>query len=46
MKNKIVAIQGNNLKTINPKSDTSIFLAKEIQKKNTKFFIMNLNIYQ
>ena len=46
MKNKIVAIQGNNLKTINPKSDTSIFLANEIQKKNTKFFIMNQKIYQ
>ena len=28
MKNKIVAIQGNNLKTINPKSDTSIFPQK------------------
>ena len=38
MKNKIVAIQGNNLKTINPKSDTSIFLANEIQKKKYKIF--------
>ena len=40
MKNKIVPIQGNNLKTINPKSDTSIFLANEIQKKKIQNFLL------
>ena len=34
MINKIIAIQGNHPSTLNPKSDTSIFLANEIQKKN------------
>ena len=38
MTNKIVAIQGNHPATLNPKTDTSIFLAKEIQKKNYKIF--------
>tara|TARA_B100000131_G_scaffold124278_1_gene121425 strand:- start:506 stop:1435 length:930 start_codon:yes stop_codon:yes gene_type:complete len=38
MKNKILAIQGDNLKKINPQSDTSIFLANEVQKKNYKIF--------
>ena len=38
MKNKIVAIQGDNLKKINILSDTSIFLAYEAQKKNYKIF--------
>ena len=38
MKNKILAIQGNSLKKINPESDTSIFLANEIQKKKYKIF--------
>ncbi len=38
MKNKIVAIQGDNLKKINPKSDTSIFLANEVQKKKYRIF--------
>ena len=38
MKNKIVAIQGDNLKKVNPNSDTSIFLANEIQKKKYKIF--------
>ena len=46
MINKIVAIQGNHPSRLNPKTDTSIFLADEIQKKNTKFFIMTLKIYQ
>ena len=47
MINKIVAIQGNYPSKLNPKTDTSIFLANEIQKKkNTKFFIMSLKIYQ
>ena len=46
MINKIVAIQGNHPTTLNPKNDTSIFLAKEAQKKNIKFFIMILKIYQ
>tara|TARA_B100001057_G_scaffold52384_1_gene46532 strand:- start:4966 stop:5892 length:927 start_codon:yes stop_codon:yes gene_type:complete len=38
MINKIVAIQGNNLLKLNPLTDTSIFLANEIQKKNYKVF--------
>ena len=38
MINKIVAIQGNHLSKLNPISDTSIFLANEIQKKNYKIF--------
>ena len=38
MTNKIVAIQGNQLSKLNPKTDTSIFLANEIQKKNYKIF--------
>ena len=33
MTNKILAIQGNNPKKLNPTSDTSIFLANEAQKK-------------
>jgi glutathione synthase len=33
MINKIVAIQGNHLTKLNPVSDTSVFLADEIQKK-------------
>ena len=38
MINKIVAIQGNNPSKLNPITDTSIFLAHEIQKKNYKIF--------
>ena len=36
--NKIVAIQGNHPSKLNPKSDTSVFLANEIQNKNYKIF--------
>ena len=38
MTNKIVAIQGNHPSKLNPKSDTSVFLANEIQNKNYKIF--------
>ena len=38
MINKIVAIQGNHPSKLNPLSDTSIFLANEIQNKNYKIF--------
>ena len=38
MTNKIVAIQGNYPSKLNPKTDTSIFLAHEIQKKNYRIF--------
>ena len=38
MINKIVAIQGNHPAKLNPLTDTSIFLAHEIQKKNYKIF--------
>ena len=38
MTNKIVAIQGNHPSKLNPLTDTTIFLAHEIQKKNYKIF--------
>ena len=38
MINKIVAVQGNNPSKLNPLTDTSIFLAHEIQNKNYKIF--------
>ena len=38
MTNKIVAIQGNYPSRLNKKTDTSIFLAYEIQKKNYRIF--------
>ena len=38
MTNKIIAIQGNHPSNLNPLTDTSIFLANEIQKKNYKIF--------
>ena len=46
MINKIVAIQGNHPSKLNPNTDTSIFLAHEIQKKNIKYFTMNQITYQ
>ena len=38
MTNKILAIQGNHPSKLNPKTDTSIFLAYEIQHKKYKIF--------
>jgi glutathione synthase len=38
MMNKIIAIQGNNPLKLNPITDTSVFLANEIQNKNYKIF--------
>ena len=38
MINKIVAIQGNHPSKLNPVTDTTIFLANEIQSKNYKIF--------
>ena len=38
MINKIVAIQGNPPSTLKPQTDTSIFLASEIQNKGFKIF--------
>ena len=38
MINKIVAIQGNHPSLLDAKTDTSVFLANEIQKKNYKIF--------
>ena len=38
MTSKIVAIQANHPSKINPKSDTSIFLANEIQDKYKVFY--------
>ena len=35
---KIVAIQGNHPSTLNPKTDTTIFLAREIQNKYKIFY--------
>ena len=36
--NKIIAIQGNHPSKLNPITDTSIFLANEIQKRKYKIF--------
>ena len=41
MINKIVAIQGNPPSKLNPLTDTSIFLANEIQNKDYKIFYYN-----
>ena len=41
MISKIVAIQGNNPNKLNPKTDTSIFLAKEAQERKYKIFYYN-----
>ena len=46
MTNKIIAIQGNFPSKLNPKTDTSVFLAHEIQKKIIKFFTIIQRIYQ
>ena len=36
MINKIVAVQGNHPSKLNPLTDTSVFLASEIQNKKYK----------
>ena len=38
MINKIVAVQGNHPSRLNPLTDTSVFLANEIQGKKYKIF--------
>ena len=38
MTNKIVAVQGNHPSKLNPITDTSVFLANEIQNENYKIF--------
>ena len=38
MTNKIIAVQGNHPSELNPKSDTSVFLANEIQSKYKIFY--------
>ena len=38
MTNKIVAVQGNNPSKLNPVTDTSVFIANEIQNKNYSIF--------
>ena len=38
MTNKIVAVQGNHPSKLNPDTDTSIFLAHEIQNRNYEIF--------
>ena len=38
MMNKIVAVQGNHPSKLNPITDTSVFLAREIQNKKYKIF--------
>ena len=38
MINKIIAIQGDHPSKLNPLTDTSVFLANEIQSKNYKIF--------
>ena len=44
MTNKIVAIQGNHPSTLNPITDTSIFLANEVQKKYKIFYYEPKNL--
>ena len=44
MINKIVAIQGDHPSKLNPLTDTTIFLAHEIQKKIIESFIIILKI--
>ena len=41
MINKIVAVQGNHPSKLNPTTDTSVFLANEIQSKKYKIFYYN-----
>ena len=41
MINKIIAIQGDDISKLNPITDTSIFLAKQIQEKGYKIFYYN-----
>ena len=41
MTSKIVAIQGNDPSELNPSTDTSVFLANEIQNKKYKIFYYN-----
>ena len=38
MTSKIIAIQGNHPSKLNPVTDTSVFLANEIQNKKYKIF--------
>ena len=44
MTNKIVAIQGNHPSTLNPNTDTSIFLANEVQNKYKIFYYEPKNL--
>ena len=46
MINKIVAVQGNHPSKLNPTTDTSVFLANEIQSKKYKIFYYDPKIYQ
>ena len=46
MINKIVAVQGNHPSKLNPLTDTSVFLANEIQNKIIKFSITIQKTYQ
>ena len=41
MINKIIAVQGNHPSKLNPNTDTTIFLANEIQNKKYKIFYYN-----
>ena len=46
MTNKIVAIQGNHPSKLNPLTDTSVFLANEIQSKKYRIFYYQPKIFQ
>ena len=41
---KILAIQGSDLKKVNIKTDTTILLASEAQKRGYKYIILNQKI--
>ena len=45
MINKIVAVQGNHPSKLNPLTDTSVFLANEIQNKKYKILDETDNIF-
>ena len=44
MTNKIVAVQGNHPSSLNPVTDTSVFIANEIQKKYKIFYYEPKNL--
>ena len=44
MKTKILAIQGDNLNKLNPKTDTTILFALEAQRRNYQIYYYRTKI--